>query len=662
MTTPHRQEDLLDARLFEEFYGGQPQAVIWLKPVWSNDQQQIVDFAYTYANREGLEYLNLKPGQLKTLTIKNSPSISDEARRPVFEEMGRIYETGQKVATSIFNPALNKHVHVLRSKLRGGILTVVQDITKEKKMIATLQAQKSSLEENTRLLNQQKTLLDNILKNTSNGICVTRAIRNDEGEVIDSVIIMANDAAVNAIGLTRDFLINKRVTDIQAGIIESEYFQGSIWTLESGNPFIFQHLVEPSGRWIEATVSRLDNDRLIHIFTDITPVKQVQLQIEHSANTLKSVFDAAQTGLALLDAVYNDKKEIIDFRYVMVNAAISALVRQPPAALLGDRASKWFPNYLSTKAFDMYRHTLLTGEPQRSELHYDVDGLDNYLDLQCIRLNNQVLVSLTDHTFLRKSQLKLQQTVASLEQSNRYLEDFAHAASHDMKEPLRKILLFADQLKSSAGSTLCSEDLRIVNRIESSARHLNDFVRDLLNFSYISQQRLVKHKIDLNETMRSVLSELELSIAEKQAQITIETLPSLQGNARQFEQLFQNLISNALKYSSLSKQPAITVRSQVADPALVAAKLPGNQKEQQHYLIEVIDNGIGFGQQYAEQIFDMFERLHTKSQYAGTGIGLAIARKVVENHQGAIWAESEPGHGATFFMLLPIAHQPLQKD
>ncbi|WP_207515374.1 sensor histidine kinase [Longitalea luteola] len=657
MTTDPRQEDpLFDARLFEEFYGGQPQAILWFSPIWSDDGQQIVDFAFTYANTEGLEYLKLTPAQFKNLTIRNSPTLSAELRNQVLDEMKWVYETGKKATSSIFNAALNKHARVMRSKLRGGILTVVQDFTREKKMIATLQAQKSSLEQGARQLEQQKTLLDNILKNTSNGICVTRAIRNDDGIVIDAVVIIANDAAVHATGVPREFFINKRVTEIQPGIVETEYFQGSAMTLETGNPFIWQHMIEPTGRWIESTVSRLDLNHLIHIFTDITPLKQVQLQIEQSASTLKSVFDAAQTGMALLDPVYNENNEIIDFRFVLVNATISNLVHQPPALLTGDLAGNWFPGYLATDAFKMYRDTYLTGQRQRRELHYDADGLDRYLDIQCIKLNNQLLVCLSDHSFLRKSQLKLEQTIASLEQSNRYLEDFAHAASHDMREPLRKILLFVDQLKSSVSSTIDPEDLRILNRIESAARHLNDFVRDLLSFSYISQQRLVKHTIDLNEIMQAVLDELELSIAEKHAVITVEPLPFVEGNARQFEQLFQNLIGNALKYSSLNAQPVITIRSQLADAALVAARLPRNPKEQPHYIIEVIDNGIGFSQQYAEQIFDMFERLHTKSQYAGTGIGLAIARKVVENHQGAIWAESEPGKGATFFVLLPVVH------
>ncbi|WP_205513878.1 ATP-binding protein [Longitalea arenae] len=661
MTTAHRQEDpLFDARLFEEFYGGQPQAILWFSPVWSDDGQHIDDFAFTYANQEGLEYLKVTPAQFEGLTVRNSPTLSPELRIQVFEEMKWVYETDKKSATAIFNSALNKHARVLRSKLRGGILTVVQDVTHEKKMIATLQAQKSSLEESTRQLQQQKNLIDNILKNTSNGICVTRAVRNEEGMVIDAVMIMANDAALQATGFPREFFINKQVTELQAGITETEYYQGCLRTLETGKPFIWQHMVEPTGKWIEATVSRLDLNHLIHVFTDITPVKQVQLQIEQSANTLKSVFDAAQTGMALLDPEYDEKNELADFRFVLVNATISNLVHQPPSALVGQLASKWFPGYLSTGAFSMYRNTFLTGQKQRRELHYDVDGLDHYLDLQCIKLNNQLLVCLSDHTIIRKSQLKLEQTVASLAQSNRYLEDFAHAASHDMKEPLRKILLFTDQLKSSVGSAIGAEGLRIVNRIELSARHLNDFVRDLLSFSYISQQRLVRNTIDLNEIMRTVLAALDLSIAEKQAQITVETLPVVQGNARQFEQLFQNLISNSLKYSRHNTQPVITVRSRAADEALVASRLPGNYKEQQHYLIEVIDNGIGFHQHYAEQIFDMFERLHTKSQYTGTGIGLAIARKVAENHQGAIWAESEPGKGATFFVLLPAVHQPVQ--
>ncbi|MET3885450.1 ATP-binding protein [Niastella sp. OAS944] len=646
------QKDIIDLQLFEEFYGGQPQAVIWLSPVWSaGNPPQIVDFAYSYANQQGLEYLQVTAAALNTLTVRTSRTLTDELRTSFYNEMLHVYETCIQSASTIYNPALNKYAHVLRSKLRGGILSVVQDITTEKKMIDQLQQQKRSLELNTRELDRQKTLLDNILKNSSNGISVTEAIRNEQGEVIDALTIIANDAAVKASGLPRDIYLTKRITEIEPSILSTPFYQGTLNTLKTGTPFLYQYQLEYTGNWIEVTSSRLDNDHLIHIFTDITTIKQSQLQLEEFASTLKTVFDATQTGMFIFVPEYNNNNEIIDFRFDLVNATMSSYAQQSPAALMGEPGSKWFPGYLTNGIFDMCRQAYFSNKVKRKEVYYHTDGLDNYIDIQCVKIGNRLLVSFTDHTNLRKSQLKLQQTVSELEQSNRYLEDFAYAASHDMKEPLRKIITFSNILKTNIVSGTTEEDKRILNRIEASARHLNNFVTDLLNFSYISQQRLVKDTVDLNNIVQAIVSELELVIEEKQAKITVSNLPVMQGNARQLEQLFHNLIGNALKYAS--EQPVITINSSLAPAELVAEKLPNHAKNRQYMLIEVMDNGIGFEQHFAEQIFDIFERLHTRSQYSGSGIGLSIARKVVQNHGGTIWAKSEPGQGAIFYIILP---------
>jgi len=525
------QQDIFDLQLFEEFYGGQPQAIVWVNPVWANDGKTIVDFNYAYSNQQGLEYLNVTLAEFSKLTVRTSSTLSATMRTEIYAEMLQVYETGRESATTVFNPVLKKFARVLRSKLRGGVLSVVVDITTEKNMIDQLMQQKASLEANTRALDQQ------------------------------------------------------------------------------------------------------------------------QLKLEEVASTLKSVFDATQTGIVIFLPEYNDKNEIVDFRFNLVNATMSAYAKQPPDALIGTLGSKWFPEYFTNGLFDMCRNVYLSGKTQRKEIHYQADGLDNYLDLQSVRIGNRLLVCFTDHTNLRISQLQLQQTVRELEQSNRYLEDFAHAASHDMKEPLRKIITFAGQLKNNAAATAGGEYQHMLDRIEAAARHLNNFVTDLLNFSYISQKRLVKETVDLNDIVRVILSEFELIIAEKQVKVNTGHLPALQGNARQLEQLFYNLIGNALKYTT--EQPVINIRCSLATAAMVAEKLPEQLNGKKYLLIEVTDNGIGFDQHYAEQIFAIFERLHTRAQYAGSGIGLSIARQVAVNHGGTIWANSQPGKGATFFVLLP---------
>ncbi|HYH16114.1 MAG TPA: ATP-binding protein, partial [Flavisolibacter sp.] len=241
-----------------------------------------------------------------------------------------------------------------------------------------------------------------------------------------------------------------------------------------------------------------------------------------------------------------------------------------------------------------------------------------------------------------------------LARSNTNLEEFAHAASHDMKEPIRKVLTFSDRLRRSLEPRMSETEKQLFDRVESSTQRMGLLVDDLLEFSHISERPLEKEEVNLKTKLERVLSDLELQIEEKGATVKVGHLPVVKGYRRQLQQLFQNLLGNALKYSKPGDAPVITLSSQKVVGKDVADKILPEQWEQCFYLIEVQDNGIGFEQEYAERIFRMFQRLHGKAEYPGTGVGLSIARKVVENHSGYIWAESKPGEGATFKVLLPV--------
>lgn len=240
-----------------------------------------------------------------------------------------------------------------------------------------------------------------------------------------------------------------------------------------------------------------------------------------------------------------------------------------------------------------------------------------------------------------------------LARSNSNLEEFAHAASHDMKEPIRKVLTFSNMLKTSLEPRLTEKEKDLFGRVENAAQRMGILVDDLLEYSHVSEWPLEKEEVDLNVKVKKVLADLELLIEEKKAQVKLGQLPTIRGYKRQVQQLLQNLISNALKYSKPEQEPVIVVTAQLVHGHKVALRVLPEQLGHRFHLLEVKDNGIGFEQKYAEKIFRMFQRLHDKSEYSGTGVGLSIARKVVENHGGYIWAESKPGAGATFKVLLP---------
>jgi light-regulated signal transduction histidine kinase (bacteriophytochrome) len=240
-----------------------------------------------------------------------------------------------------------------------------------------------------------------------------------------------------------------------------------------------------------------------------------------------------------------------------------------------------------------------------------------------------------------------------LKRSNDSLEEFAYAASHDMKEPIRKILFFSDRLKQELEHQLNGSQSQLFGRMEHAAKRMALLIEDLLTYSHVSRGVSHLEAVDLNQKVKNVLEDLELNIQEKGAILHVAPLPVIQGHRRQLQQLFQNLIGNALKYAKPGEPPEIHITSQQVQGRATSLPLKGVTADKWYHLIQVRDNGIGFEQSDAERIFNVFTRLHGNAEYRGTGVGLSIAKKVIDNHHGYIWAESEPGAGATFRVLLP---------
>ncbi len=248
---------------------------------------------------------------------------------------------------------------------------------------------------------------------------------------------------------------------------------------------------------------------------------------------------------------------------------------------------------------------------------------------------------------------ELTESTSLLVRSNENLQKFAYVASHDLQEPLRKIQSFGEILKTRFADQL-GEGVDYLNRMQSAASRMSTLIRDLLTFSRISTQRDTSDLVSLTEVVGRVLTDLELVIQETGATIRVDPLPTVPGDASQLGQLFQNLLTNALKFHRQEAAPVIVVSARlVASDHLPAGVRPARASLIYHR-IDVADNGMGFDEKYLDRIFQVFQRLHGKSDFAGTGIGLAISEKVVTNHGGAITATSQPGQGATFTVYLPV--------
>ena len=252
----------------------------------------------------------------------------------------------------------------------------------------------------------------------------------------------------------------------------------------------------------------------------------------------------------------------------------------------------------------------------------------------------------------RQAEEQLTTTAGRLERSNRELQDFAYVASHDLQEPLRKVQAFGDRLKAACAKSLGAEGLDYLERMHSAAKRMQTLIDDLLTFSRVTTKANPFEQVDLNQIVREVLSDLEVRMQQAKGRVETSELPALEADPLQMRQLFLNLIGNALKFHQKDRTPIVKIRGQ---PASFTADRGGSGAQNgESWQILVEDNGIGFDEKYRERIFVLFQRLHGRSAYEGTGIGLAICRKIADRHGGTITARSAPGEGSTFTVTLPL--------
>lgn len=297
--------------------------------------------------------------------------------------------------------------------------------------------------------------------------------------------------------------------------------------------------------------------------------------------------------------------------------------------------------------FWQYRITTITGAHKWLETYGHIDRDKEGKPVATFGITRDI-------TRLKLYEHSLESKIKELNRSNAELEEFAYVASHDMQEPLRKLITFSERLNAKFADVLKDEGQLYLNRMVAATNNMRLLIDNLLDFSRVARTDEEFTPVDLNNIVQKIITDLDVSIEETQATINFEKLPLIEAQAPQMQQLFTNVLSNALKFRTPHVPPQITIHCTPVS-GREADKL-NLDRENKYFKIDVKDNGIGFEPEYAQRIFQIFQRLHGKAEYPGSGIGLAICKKIVDYHNGIIYASGQLNEGATITIILPEKH------
>jgi PAS domain S-box-containing protein len=350
----------------------------------------------------------------------------------------------------------------------------------------------------------------------------------------------------------------------------------------------------------------------------------------------------------------------LEGRHIFGNKAYCESHNRPLEEIVGKTDYDFFPREMAEKYRRDDQRVIDTGEVLEDvEAHLSPSGEMMYVQVvkaPVYDYRGEVVGTqgfFWDVTARKFAEERLKETAAELARSNEELERFASVASHDLQEPLRKIQAFGDRLRAKCGDQLTEQGADYLERMLNAADRMRTLINDLLTFSRVTTRGQPFVPVNLSELVGEILSDLEVRIEQTAARVEVDDLPTLDADPTQMRQLFQNLVGNALKFHREGVAPHIRIQ---VDRRVQVEREESAARGSAACHITVRDNGIGFDEKYTGRIFNVFQRLHGRGEYEGTGIGLAVCEKIVKRHGGSITAKSRPGEGAAFIVTLPVSH------
>lgn len=414
---------------------------------------------------------------------------------------------------------------------------------------------------------------------------------------------------------------------------------------------------------------------ILAFILDISARVRAEEERANSELLLKSVLNTSLYGIVALEAIRNEEREIIDFRYILVNEVAQKGFARSVEEIQQSSMLNLYPTVMATGQFARYCEVVASGQGAIFDVQFQGDGFDSWFTNVCSRLGDGLIVIYYDISDRKAAEAKIAELNAAiaqknveleglvekrtaelqrainglfatnkqLEETNKELEAFTYSVSHDLRAPLRSVNGFAEMLREQYEASFDEEGQRLLSRIIHGAQKMGVLIDELLALSRLGRKTLQFARVDMRTLVQSVVADLSIHPEWADARIIIDDIPEAVCDSGVMRQVWENLLSNALKYSRHSANKVITISASVTPESI-------------EYSVQ--DNGVGFDMRYADKLFHVFQRLHKEREFEGTGVGLAIVHRVITKHGGQVWAKAEVNKGATFYFSLPSFSLP----
>ena len=482
-------------------------------------------------------------------------------------------------------------------------------------------------------------LLESVITNTNDAIVIKEAKPSSE---LGRKIIYVNESFSRMSGYTPDEIIGKTHQLLQGPNTDAEELKRFYKAIDAWQPVeitIINYNKNGKEYWVNLSLNPITNSNgeythWISIERDVTERKIQEQKLKETTQILVDTLESIQDGFYTLDSNWN-------VRYW--NKEAERLSGRKREEMIGKNFWEVYDGVVSEKINSIFHKVKATNTPIRIEVYSKQSK--NWLEINAFPSEMGLTVyfkNITDRKHieskLKKMNRSLENHVKELAISNKELEQFAYVASHDLQEPLRMVTSFLTQIEKRYENVLDEKGKKYIFFAVDGAKRMRQIILDLLEFSRVGKKETKLEEVDVNAIVEEIKLLYQKQIEEKKAQILFEPLPKIRTYTAPIKQVFQNLISNALKYSKPDEKPVITISC---------------KKNSAVWEFEIKDNGIGISQDYFDKIFIIFQRLHSKEAYSGTGMGLAITKKIIENLRGQIWVKSEEGKGTSFYFTIP---------